>query len=93
VTGRIAQMPRKKLKGDLPEEVLVVLRISPDLKPCPKFRRANIYQFGEHLNEVEVRSILGPFPPVGEGTADEEIPEREQKLSEAWRVPGCPANT
>ena len=45
------QMPRKKSKDELPDEVLAVLRISPDLKPCSKFRHANIYQFAEHLNE------------------------------------------
>jgi hypothetical protein len=48
-------MPRKKLNGELPPEVLALLRISPpDLKPSPKFRHANIYQFAEHLNEGRV---------------------------------------
>jgi hypothetical protein len=51
-------MPRKKLKGELSEEVLAVLRISPDLKPCPKFRKANIYQFAEHVNEGKCEQCL-----------------------------------
>jgi len=51
-------MPRKKLSGELPPEVLAVLRISPDLKPCSKFRRANIYQFAEHLNEGKCEQYL-----------------------------------
>jgi hypothetical protein len=51
-------MPRKKLKGEVPAEVLAVLRISPDLKPCPKFRKANIEQFAEHLNEGKCEQCL-----------------------------------
>jgi hypothetical protein len=51
-------MPRKKLIGELPEEILAVLRISPDLKPCLKFRRANIYQFSEHINEGKCEQCL-----------------------------------
>jgi hypothetical protein len=51
-------MPRKKLKCELPDEVLAVLRISPDLQPCQKFRRANIYQFAEHLNEGKCEQCL-----------------------------------
>jgi len=51
-------MPRKKLKGELPEEVLAVLRISPDLKPCPKFRNANIYEFADHLSEGKCEQCL-----------------------------------
>jgi hypothetical protein len=45
-------VPRKKLSGELlPPEVLAVLRVSPDLRLCLKFRHANIYQLAEHLNE------------------------------------------
>src|SRR5207245_1701925 len=51
-------VPRKKLNGELPPEVLAVLQISPDLKPCPKFRRAYIYQFAEHLNEGKCEQCL-----------------------------------
>jgi hypothetical protein len=40
-----------------PAEVLAVLRISPDLRPCQKFRRANIYQFAEHLNEGSANNV------------------------------------
>ncbi len=51
-------MLRKKPNDELPEEVLAVLKISPDLRPCPKFRRANIYQFAEHLNEGKCEQCL-----------------------------------
>jgi len=51
-------MPRKKLNGELPPEVLAVLRISPDLKPCPKFRKANIDKFAKHLNEGKCEQCL-----------------------------------
>jgi|SRR6266704_389833 len=42
---------RRKRQSELPEEVLAVLRISPDLLPCRKFRNANIEQFAERINE------------------------------------------
>jgi len=51
-------MPRKKSKDELPDEVLAVLRISPDLKPCPKFRKANVEQFAEQLNEGKCEQCL-----------------------------------
>jgi hypothetical protein len=37
----------------LSPEVLAVLRSSPNLQPCPKFRRANILKFFKHLSEGE----------------------------------------
>ena len=52
-------MPRKKPNDELPPEVLAVLRISPDLKSCQKFRNANIYQFAEHLNEGKCEQCMG----------------------------------
>ena len=58
ITKLGAMMPRKKPKEELPDEVLAVLRISPDLKPYPKFRRANIYQFADHLNEGKCEQCL-----------------------------------
>jgi hypothetical protein len=42
---------RRKLKGELPAEVLAVLRVSPNLDPCRKFLKANIAQFAEHVND------------------------------------------
>jgi hypothetical protein len=51
-------MTRRKRKSELPPEVLAVLRISPDLQPCRKFRRADIYQFAEHLNEGKFEQCL-----------------------------------
>jgi len=51
-------MPRKKFNGDLPAEVLAVLRISPDLKPCQKFRKADIVQFAEHINEGKCEQCM-----------------------------------
>jgi hypothetical protein len=51
-------MPRKKLNGELPPEVLAVPRISPDLQPCRKFRRADIYQFTAHLNEGKCEQCM-----------------------------------
>jgi hypothetical protein len=50
------EMPRKKLSGGLPPEVLAV--ISPDLRPCPKFRRANIRQFAKHVSEAKCKQCL-----------------------------------
>jgi len=51
-------MTRKKLNGELPPEVLAVLKISPDLRPCQKFRKANILQFAQHLNEGKCEQCL-----------------------------------
>jgi len=45
------EMPRKKRNHGLTEEQLAVLRSSPNLKPCRKFRRADIFKFVEHLKE------------------------------------------
>jgi hypothetical protein len=43
-------MPRKMRSHGLTEEQLAVLRSSPNLKPCKKFRKADIFKFVEHLN-------------------------------------------
>src|SRR5258707_1120976 len=53
-----AQMPRKKMNGELPSEGPAVLRVSLDLKPCPKFCKANLYQFADHLNEGKCEQCL-----------------------------------
>jgi len=52
-------MPRKKRSGGLPAEVLAV--ISPDLKPCPKFRRANLRQFAQHISDGRCEQCLKLF--------------------------------
>jgi hypothetical protein len=58
-------VPRKKLSGELlPPEVLAVLRVSPDLRLCLKFRHANIYQLAEHLNEGKCEIVHEPLPPA-----------------------------
>jgi hypothetical protein len=54
-------MPRKKRNHDLPPEVLAVLRRSPDLKPCRRFRKADIWKFMKHLNEGEGEQCLAFF--------------------------------
>jgi len=45
-------MARKKQKHGLPEEVLAVLRSSPNLKPCRKFCKVDIRKFMEHLTHI-----------------------------------------
>jgi hypothetical protein len=55
----LRRMPRKK--PDLPEEVLAVLRVSPDLQPCSRFRKADVRQFAAHVNEGKCRLCLTVF--------------------------------
>ncbi len=45
----------------LSPEILAVLRSSAHLNPCPKFRKANIYKFMEHLNEGKCRQCIEFF--------------------------------
>jgi len=54
-------MPSKKRNHGLPEEVLAVLRISPNLEPCRKFRKADIFKFVEHLNEGKCEQCIAFF--------------------------------
>ncbi len=54
-------MPRKKRNHGLPEEVLAVLRSSPNLEPRRKFRKADIFKFAEHLNEGKCEECLAFF--------------------------------
>ena len=54
-------MPRKKRNHGLTEEQLAVLRSSPNLKPCKKFRNADIFKFMEHLNEGKCEQCLAFF--------------------------------
>jgi len=44
-------MPRTKRNQGLTEEQLAVLRGSPNLIPCRKFRKADIFKFADRLNE------------------------------------------
>jgi hypothetical protein len=57
----IAEMPRKKRNDSLPPEVLAVLRSSPNLEPCRKFRQADIFKFAEHLNEGKCEQCVSFF--------------------------------
>ena len=54
-------MPRKKRNDGLPDEVLAVLRSSPNLKPCREFRKADIFKFVAHLNEGKCEQCLSFF--------------------------------
>ena len=59
-------MHRKKRKLVLPEEVLAVLRDSPNLIPCRKFRKAEVDKFVEHLNEGKCEQCLAFFRMLDE---------------------------
>jgi len=50
-------MPEKKQAG-LSLEVLAVLRSSPNLEPCPKFRRVRIDKFFAHLRNDKCKVCL-----------------------------------
>ena len=50
-------MPKKKRAG-LSPEVLAVLRSSPNLEPCPKFRRVRIDKFFAHLRDDKCKVCL-----------------------------------
>jgi hypothetical protein len=54
-------MVRKKRHDGLSKEVLAVLRCSPNLNPCGKFRKADIFKFVEHLNEGKCEQRLAFF--------------------------------
>jgi hypothetical protein len=54
-------MTRKKRHSDLSPEALAVLRSSPNLKPCRKFRKADIFKFVEHLNEGKCEQCVAFF--------------------------------
>src|SRR5467141_2012344 len=57
------EMRKQRSKG-LSKEVLAVLRISPNLKPCRKFRKADIFKFIGHLNEGKCEQCLAFFRMV-----------------------------
>jgi hypothetical protein len=52
---------RKKRHDVLSKEVLAVLRSSPNLKPCRKFRKGDISKFVGHLNEGKCEQCLAFF--------------------------------
>jgi len=54
-------MIRKKRHDGLSPEVLAVLRSSPNLNPCRKFRKVNIRKFMQHLNEGKCEQCLAFF--------------------------------
>ena len=54
-------MPSKKRYHGLTEEQLAVLRSSPNLKPCRKFRKVDTAKFVEHLNEGKCEQCLAFF--------------------------------
>jgi hypothetical protein len=54
-------MTRKERHDGLSKEVQAVLRCSPSLKPCQKFRKADIFKFVQHLNEGKCQQCLAFF--------------------------------
>jgi hypothetical protein len=68
-------MTRKKRPSGLSEEVLAVLRSSPNLKPCRKFRKVNAARLVEHLNEGKCQQCLAFFRML----------DKEQKMIEHLR--------
>jgi hypothetical protein len=57
----MAGMTRMKRERDLREEVLAVLRSSPNPQTCKKFCKADIFKFVEHLNEGRCHQCLAFF--------------------------------
>jgi hypothetical protein len=78
---------RQALLGDNSPFIFLRGISRPILKPCPKFHRANIYQFAEHLKQGEVRTVLGSFPPVKQGIGHDEISKRQQELKRTSLFP------
>jgi hypothetical protein len=57
-------LPLKPNSG-LSPEVLAVVRSSPNLTPCRKLRRTNIFKFFEHLSEGKCGRCLAFFRQLG----------------------------
>jgi hypothetical protein len=71
-------MRRKRKEWQLAEEVLSALECSPNLMPCKKFRRANIYRFADHMKNDKCQQCIAWF----------ELTEKELRtiqLLGAWR--------
>jgi len=66
---------RKKPKAYLPEEVLAVLRSSPNLEPCRKFRRVNATKFIAHITEGKCRQCIAFYREM----------ERESNMMQSLR--------
>jgi len=54
-------MTNKEPNYGLTEEQLAILRSSPNLKPCRKFRKADIFKFVEHLKEGKCEQCMEFF--------------------------------
>jgi len=54
-------MPSKKRNHGLTEEQSAVLRSSPNLEPCQKFRKVSAKRFVEHLNKGKCEQCLAFF--------------------------------
>ncbi len=54
-------MIRKKRNDGLTEEQSAVLRSSPNLEPCRKFRKVSAKRFMEHLNEGKCKQCSAFF--------------------------------
>jgi len=71
-------MIRKNPRYELPEEVIAVLKCSPNLEPCEEFRHADIIAFAKHLNERKCQQCIDFFVQ-----ADKEL--KTMQLLAAWR--------
>lgn len=61
-------MCRKKFRFDLPPATLAVLRSSPNLEPCRRFRTANIVRFIEHVKAQRCQQCLAFFRQLDKET-------------------------
>ncbi len=55
------KMPRKNRNHGLTKEQLAVLRTSPNLKSCKKFRKVSAARFVEHVNEGKCEQCVAFF--------------------------------
>jgi hypothetical protein len=51
-------MDRDQRHSELPKEILAVLKISPNLEPCHKFRKSDIIAFAKHVNEGQCQQCI-----------------------------------
>jgi hypothetical protein len=71
-------MTCKVHRYELPDEVLAVLECSPNLMPCKKFLRANIYNFANHMKNDRCQQCIAWFRQM-----DKEL--KTIRLLAAWR--------
>jgi hypothetical protein len=62
-----------------------VLRISPNLKPCKKFRKADIFKFVEHLKEGKCAECIEFFRMLS-STGDCPVSSCEMALAVEYEV-------